>query len=147
MLENRALTLPPYSHGTRGKWFNLLVSKLVWEREPSWKQKCAGTCSQSSMTVVTLEPVNMLPYFAKRMLQVWLRIWGFFRKDAIIRVFIRSLQETRVGEEVHGWGQGVGWCTGDDSQLPDAGRGRGPVSLWQPPEWSSAYTYPVFGSV
>lgn len=52
--------------------------------------------------MVTLEPVNMLPYFAKRMLQVWLRILGFFfRKDAIIRVILRSLQETRVGEEVY----------------------------------------------
>lgn len=33
------------------------------------------------------------------------------------------------------------------SQLPDAGRGRGPVSLLQPPERSSADTYSVCGSV
>lgn len=129
------------------------MSKLVWEREPSWKPKFAGTCSQSSMSVVTLEPVNMLPYFAKRMLPVWLRILGFFRKDAITRVFIRCLQKTRVGEEVHWWGSEVGrrtygrlWVKGY-SQLPDAGRGRGPVSLLQPTEWPNADTYSVFGSV
>lgn len=96
-MENMALISPPYSHGTRGKWFNPVMSKLVWGRETPWKTQVCLLLFPIKHVCIHPQSVNMLPYFAN---QTWLRILGVFWKDAIIRVFIKSMQETRVGKEV-----------------------------------------------